>query len=135
MSFECGADSYVHKTLLEGWNVCMDSVLFDGTDLGDRVETDLLEDMQYVEGVLEPDVISFLRDNTTIYVEQFTNWPGAVYHPSSDWLTNNGYPAYWAKSVMLEAEPYLSSDSDCQPATLLHELAHSYHHQHLGYDY
>ena len=45
--FSCATDSYVLKNV-EGWNVCMDSVLFDGTDTGDRVETDLLEDIQHI---------------------------------------------------------------------------------------
>ena len=84
--------------------------------------------------MLEPDVITFLRDSTSIYVEKYSVWPGAVYHPSSVWLTNNNYPAYWENSVMLEAENYLAW-TDCQPAILLHELAHSWHHQKLGYDY
>ena len=47
----------------------MDSVLFDGTDLGDRTESHLLEDIQHVEGLLEPTVYTYLRDNTNIYVE------------------------------------------------------------------
>ena len=132
-AYDCGADSYVLKTL-DGWNVCMDSVLFDGTDLGDRAESDLLEDMQHIEGLLEPTIYAYLRDNTNLYVEKDSEWPGAVYHPSSVWLTDNGYPAYWEKSILLEAESYLT-EKDCQPAVLLHELAHSWHHQMMDNNY
>ena len=102
----CGADSYVLYDF-DGWYVCMDRVLFDGTDLGDRTESYLLENIRYIEGLLEPTVFEYLRVNTKIYVEKDSVWPGAVYHPSSAWLTSNGYPAYWEKSVMLDAENYL----------------------------
>ena len=33
-AYYCGADHYVLKDL-DGWNVCMDQVLFDGSILGD----------------------------------------------------------------------------------------------------
>ena len=91
-SHDCGADSYVLKNL-DGWNVCMDSVLFDGTDLGDRAESALLADIQHVEGLLESTVFDYLREKTNIYVEKDSTWPIAVFHPRADWLTSNGFPS------------------------------------------
>ena len=94
----------------------------------------MLENIRHIEGLLEPTIFAYLRDNTNIYVEKDSVWGGATYHPSSVWLTNNGYPAYWAKSIMLDTENYLDW-TWCQPAMLLHMLARSWHDQYLGYDY
>ena len=91
----------------------------------------MLEDIRHIEGLLEPTSFAYLRDNTPIYVEKDSVWGGATYHYSSEWLTYNGYPAYWEKSVMLDTQLYLDA-AECQPAQLLHVLAYSWLDQYLG---
>ena len=133
--YYCRTNTYVLWTL-EGFNVCMDSVLFNGTDIGDRTISHLLGDLQYIKALLEPTIFNFLRDNTNIYVEvNNLDFPGAVYHPNGVWLTDNGYPAYWEKALMI-GNPYnYLSWTECQPAMILHELSHSWNDQYLGYSY
>ena len=62
-------------------------------------------------------------------------FPGMCYHPSKDWLRENGYNPDKAKCVEIgNAEHFLSWSKE-QPMMVLHEFAHAYHHQVLGYDY
>jgi hypothetical protein len=60
---------------------------------------------------------------------------GAVYHPSAGWLKNNGFNTDKAKSVELgNLRNLVDWTNRVQPMMLLHEMAHAYHHQVLGYD-
>ena len=56
------------------------------------------------------------------------------YHPSKEWLSQNGFNPEKAGSVEIaNAENFLTW-TIAQPWMVLHELAHGYHHQVLGYD-
>jgi dipeptidyl-peptidase-4 len=59
------------------------------------------------------------------------------YHPSKDWLEGKGYHPDLAKKVHIPVASALYSKNYMlkQPAVILHELAHGYHHQVLGYDH
>lgn len=61
--------------------------------------------------------------------------PGACYHPSADWLRDNDYNTDKARSIEIgntaNFARWVNTD---QPSMILHELAHAYHHTHLGYD-
>jgi hypothetical protein len=60
--------------------------------------------------------------------------PCMCYHPSREWLTENGYNPEKAGSVEIaNAATFLKWIKD-QPFMVLHEFAHAYHHQVLGYD-
>ncbi|MCA8948354.1 MAG: hypothetical protein KDE27_02560 [Planctomycetes bacterium] len=55
------------------------------------------------------------------------------YHPSKQWLADHEYPTELAGGVEIaNARNFLSWTLD-QPWMVLHELAHGYHHQVLGY--
>jgi hypothetical protein len=58
------------------------------------------------------------------------------YHPSAGWLKSNGYPADLAKCVHLPraADVVTRRNVNEQPWVILHELAHAYHDQVLGFD-
>jgi hypothetical protein len=61
--------------------------------------------------------------------------PCAEYHPSREWLTKNGYNPDKARAVELgNAARFLEWSLD-QPWMVLHELAHAYHDQVLGYEH
>ena len=93
------------------------------------LESDLLR----IEGLLDGAIVDRLQ-RVRIWVERdVPQFPAGVYHPSANWLANNGYPEYWAEGVQIgKAENYLSW-TDIQPAMMLHELSHAWHHQVLGY--
>jgi hypothetical protein len=60
--------------------------------------------------------------------------PCAEYHPSKQWLVDNGWNPDKARCVEIgNAARFLDWSKD-QPAMILHELAHSYHDRVLGFD-
>ena len=66
-------------------------------------------------------------DNDHIY-------PCICYHVSARWLEANGFhPEKEGSIEICNAEAFLQW-SVGQPWIVLHELAHAYHHQHLGHD-
>jgi len=68
-----------------------------------------------------------------VWVELTSDWTGAQYHPSATWLENNGYPTHWARSIQITNTDSYLSWAELKPATVLHELAHAWHHQVVGY--
>jgi hypothetical protein len=58
------------------------------------------------------------------------------YHPSAGWLKANGYPADLAKCVHIPRAADLPTRRNIteQPWVILHELAHAYHEQVLGFE-
>ena len=58
------------------------------------------------------------------------------YHPSAGWLKSNGYATDLAKCVHLPraADVATKRNVNEQPWVILHELAHAYHDQVLGFD-
>ena len=59
----------------------------------------------------------------------------AEYHPSAEWLSNNGRDPAMAKSVEITSVDTFPFENRRQPSMLLHELAHAYHDQVLGNDH
>ena len=57
----------------------------------------------------------------------------ACYHPSKQWLMDNGFNPEKEKSVEISNLTNFLKWSLQQPWMVLHELAHSYHHQVLGW--
>ena len=58
------------------------------------------------------------------------------YHPSAGWLKGNGYSTDLAKCVHIPEAADLPTPRNTieQPWVVLHELAHAYHDQVLGFD-
>tara|TARA_B100000029_G_scaffold158541_1_gene153921 strand:+ start:629 stop:1354 length:726 start_codon:yes stop_codon:yes gene_type:complete len=59
--------------------------------------------------------------------------PGACYHPSKIWLAENGLNPDKEKSIQIGSPELFLEWTKQQPFMILHELAHAYHHQFLGY--
>ena len=118
---------------VDEWKVCIESTLLT-TDVGDLVINLLHHDLNVIKTKLHPAVFEKLQ-TVRIWVEENGDWSGAVYHPSTSWLRDNGYPEHWAESIQIaNAANYLSWTS-VQPAMVLHELSHAWHHQYIGYDH
>lgn len=84
---------------------------------------------------LRSDVLDKLRA-VKIFVEYNQTNGAAVYHPSLAWLAANGYIPQKAESVELSnAVNFRNWSRQNQPWMVLHELAHAYHHQVLGYNH
>ena len=119
---------------IAGWPVCMETALFSEGGIGPTVTARLDEDFRTVIGALDASIVERLQ-TVQFWVEDDGAWPAGVYHPSAVWLETNGYPTHWAESVQIgNAANYLAWTA-VQPAMVLHELAHAWHHQFLGYDH
>lgn len=69
-----------------------------------------------------------------IWVEWETKPNGAAeFHPSAEWLKDNGYNVEKAGAVELNnCRNFVRWSQEAQPWMVLHELAHAYHHLTLG---
>jgi len=70
-----------------------------------------------------------------IWVEAESSVVGMCYHPSQQWLENNGFNPAKAKSIELGNPSNFIEWTTHQPWMLLHELAHAYHHRVLGWEH
>ena len=131
----CGMLDY-RALVVRGWRACLAGPFErEAPALSQEVLDALDEDLGHIIDILPVPAIDFLR-RVTIWIEQaHPAFIGAVYHPSPRWLTDNGYPPEWGEGVMLgNARNYLDW-TDHQPAMVLHEMAHAWHHQRLTYEY
>ena len=56
------------------------------------------------------------------------------YHPQREWLIKNGYNPDKANAVDISQVQNIIRSEHTQPSVMLHELAHAYHDQILGFD-
>lgn len=113
---------------VEGWTVRVSPKLLERPDLA-RQTLDLLRARLFeVNRVLPAPALEQLR-GVTIWVElRDARFPGMCFHPSAEWLRGNGYNPDKAGGVEIgNAQNFL--DWSDQPAMVLHELAHAYHHK------
>lgn len=123
---------------IEGWTVQVDDRLLDpaNSPIAERAIR-LLSNRLF-------DVTLAVPSNTLKRLQRVPIWldltHGALrqaqYHPSSEWLKEHGYSANLARSVHIpDAQEYASINHQrVQPWSILHELAHAYHHQVYGFD-
>lgn len=125
-------------TNLAGWTVRLDERLRAGAEamLG-REATDLLADrLNEIAAVMAPDRLERLRK----VVIQLDLTHGALdnmqYHPNPAWLRDHGYSTGLAKCVHIPvARRFVDArHRHTQPWCVLHELAHAYHDQVLGFN-
>ena len=123
---------------LEGWTIRVDERLYQAPHEELRLRTlrfleNKLADiravvpMQYVEKLQSVPIVLDLNHGKLGPMQ---------YHPSAEWLETNGYARDLAKSVHLPraADVVTSRNIREQPWVILHELAHAYHDQVLGFD-
>ncbi|MEP4078264.1 metallopeptidase [Haloferula sp.] len=126
----------LHK--IEGWEVHVDRRLLEGSekDLGSRA-------LKLIEGRLH-EIVVILPADKVKRLQQVPIWidlshgelKSMQYHPSKSWLKKNGYDPALAKGFHIpDASRFASAKHHhTQPWATLHELAHAYHDQVLGFD-
>ena len=124
---------------IEGWTVHVDPALLDGPHqaLGKRALRMLANHLQRIVVLMPEDRLRDLR-KLEIWIETKHPTLGAMqYHPSVGWLKAHGHDLRLAKKVHItRAESLLSRQQMLKhPAVVLHELAHAYHDQILGFDH
>lgn len=125
---------------IEGWTVYVEPKLLTGehAEAGNEALKMLANHLQRIAVLMPKDRLKEMRtlelwieyDHPDINVE-----PGP-YHPDERWLTERGYDPRLAKKVHVTRAASLLERHHMikHPAVILHELAHSYHDQVLGFD-
>lgn len=121
---------------LQGFaNVLVNEKLLAESELSKAVLAELEHQLYQVARKVPPKALAEVR-KVKIWAELTDkNEKCMCYHPSAEWLRGHGYNPEKAKSVELGHARNFVAWTQHQPYMVLHELAHAYHHQVLGYDY
>jgi hypothetical protein len=120
---------------MRGWSILVNrELLNEHAELAERT-LELLEHQLYqITRAVPAQAVQELRQ-VSFWVEyRAPRHPCMCYHPSRPWLQENGFNPEKAGGIEIaNAENFLAWTRD-QPWMVLHEMAHAYHHQVLGYD-
>jgi len=123
---------------IEGWTVHLDKRLTlpehkETADLGLRI---LANKLFEITQVVPARPLAEMR-KVAIYVDLEHALGSLQYHPDAGWLKSNGYDPAMAKAVHIPGLKRLIGIQrrNRQPWVMLHELAHAYHDQVLGFDH
>jgi hypothetical protein len=123
---------------VEGWTVRVDDrLLRPEQDELRRTALRFLENkLADITVVVPPDRLAKLRAVTIQLDLNYGKLVPMQYHPSAGWLKDNGYSPDLAKCVHVPRAADLATKRNIneQPWVILHELAHAYHDQVLGFD-
>lgn len=129
----------VHTTrTVEGWSVRVDERLLKGDSLavGENALKLLNARLVAITTVVPEAALAKLRKVTIAVDLDYGPLASMQYHPGAEWLKENGYSADLAKCVHIpNVDRFLSPfENHRMPWSVLHELAHAYHDQVLGFD-
>lgn len=125
---------------MEGWTISVDPALLEGgahAEEGEKALRMLAGHLQRVAILVPEEPLAELK-KVGIWIEhQHPELGGMQYHPSAKWLENHGHDPRLAKKVHIPKAARLLSREQLlkHPAVVLHELAHGYHDQFLGFDH
>ena len=124
---------------VEGFRVRVDERLLPGgadDDVGRAALAFLAAKLADVRIVVPADKLDRLRRVTIVLDASCGDLRAMQYHPSGDWLEAHGYPRNLEKCVHMPraADVATRRNVNEQPWVVLHELAHAYHDQVLGFD-
>ena len=123
---------------IEGWSVRVDDRLLTGEHaaVGERAIKLLTARLVAITIVVPDPALSKLR---AVIIELDYDYGGLKvmqYHPDAAWLRENGYSESLAKCVHIpRVDNFLSPyENRRMPWVVLHELAHAYHDQVIGFE-
>jgi len=123
---------------IEGWNVRVDDRLLqgEGAAVGERALKLLGARLVAITIVVPEKALAKLRAITIELDLNYGDLRAMQYHPDADWLKENGYSEKLAKCVHIpEVEDFLSPEENLRmPWVVLHELAHGFHDQTIGFE-
>jgi hypothetical protein len=123
---------------IEGWTVRVDDRLLHAPDdaLGTRALRFLENKLSDIKAVVPEDKVKKLQQVTIVLDLTHGKLGSMQYHPSADWLKANGYATDLEKCVHIPRAADLPTRRNIneQPWVILHELAHAYHDQVLGWN-
>lgn len=127
------------KRTVEGWTVWVDPKLLDGDgkETGDRALKCLAHHLYKISLVVPEDRLAKLRTLAIRLELDNRKLKNMQYHPDRGWLVENGHDPSLVKQVHIPIASRLLSKGQRfkHPWVVLHELAHAYHDQILGFDH
>jgi hypothetical protein len=123
---------------IEGWTIVLDpQLLADANKQESEAALQALANhLQRIRYILPQEKVKQLQ-GLRIWVDWNHALGNMQYHPDRGWLTNNGHDPRLAKHVHIPRAKQLLDPSQWakHPYVVLHELAHAYHDQVLGFDH
>lgn len=123
---------------IEGWKVIVDDRLLAAPDaeVGTAALKFLEAKLVEIKAVVPAQRVKELQTIAIVLDLNCGSLGPMQYHPDAGWLKSNGYPAELAKCVHLPRAADLPTRRNIneQPWVILHELAHGYHDQVLGFE-
>jgi arylsulfatase A-like enzyme len=123
---------------IEGWTIRVDDRLLRAPDdvLGTRALRFLEGKLSDIKAVVPADKLKKLQAVTIVLDLTHGKLGPMQYHPNGAWLRENGYSEDLVKCVHIPRAADLPTRRNIreQPWVILHELAHAYHDQVLGFD-
>ena len=125
---------YTTKTI-QGWKVLVNNeLLTKDADLSQKVLEQLEHQLYQVIRVVPAEPLKELQ-KVQVWVEyDAPKHQCMCYHPNRQWLIDNDFNPDKTRSIEIANAKNFLSWTIHQPWMVMHELAHSYHHQVLGYD-
>ncbi|MFZ9838766.1 MAG: hypothetical protein ACO3JJ_09570 [Opitutaceae bacterium] len=124
---------------VEGWKVHLEPSLVEGEHRaeGARALAMLANHLQRIKILLPAGPLGKMQQLEIWLEHRHPTLTAKQYHPSREWLVANGHDPRLARKVHLPQARDLFSREQLlkHPAVILHELAHAYHDQVLGFDH
>lgn len=124
--------------MIEGWRVQIDERLLEPANEAThaRAVQLLAAKLADIASLVEEDRLTKLRAVTIWMDLSHGKLTSMQYHPSAGWLMDNGYSPALAKGVHIPVAGRMidPQHNRVQPWCVLHELAHAYHDQVLGFE-
>jgi len=124
---------------IEGWKVHIEPALLEGEhrDEGAQALAMLANHLQRIKILIPAEPLARLRE-VEIWIERsHPVLKAKQYHPNVRWLVAHGHDPRLERKVHIPQAADLLSRAQMlkHPAVILHELAHAYHDQVLGFDH
>lgn len=122
---------------IEGWQIKVDPALLtpEHRPLAEQAFAALGNHLQRITYIVPADKVAQLR-RLPIWIDQSHELKSMQYHPGAAWLKENGYDPRLVKHVHIPRAAALLDRGTWakHPYVILHELAHAYHDQVLGFE-
>lgn len=122
---------------VEGWSVSIDPAMLNDANrsTGELALKALANHLQRVRFIVSAERVEQLQ-KLPIWIDWHHELGNMQYHPGRSWLTEHGYDAELVKHVHIPRASQLLDPRQWakHPYCILHELAHAYHDQVLGFE-
>jgi len=121
---------------IAGWTVHINQKLLEkDSALTEKAVSLLTQQLQAIDRVVPAGPLAHLQKVTLWVDPEYPHTPPrAEYHPDAGWLREHGRDPRMAKGIEITNVRIFQAECRRMPWFILHELAHAYHDQVLGFD-